>query len=150
VKRRTRLPLAVALAVVACALPVTAAHAGTERATVLDLVNEERADAGCDPVGIDARLTEAAQEHAQDQADRREMTHEGSDGSSVGDRVTRAGYRWGGVAENVAAGTTSPERVMTLWMDSAGHRANILNCDYRHMGVVRVDGWWSQVFARPR
>jgi uncharacterized protein YkwD len=155
-----RLPLAAAVTLVACALPmtlpVTAAHAAnsessaSESSAVLALVNEERDAAGCAPVTLDPRLAEAAQGHSQDQADQREMTHDGSDGSTVGERVTRAGYRWGGAAENVAAGTTSPERVMTLWMDSADHRANILNCAYLHTGVARVDGWWTQVFARPR
>lgn len=146
-----RLPLAAALVVAACTLPAATAHAGTSSASaVVTMVNEERAEAGCSAVTVDDRLTAAARDHAQDQADHKEMSHTGSDGSTPGERVTRAGYRWSEVAENVAAGTTSAERVMTIWMNSSGHRANILNCAFRHIGVGHVNGYWTQVFAAPR
>jgi uncharacterized protein YkwD len=151
-----RLPLVAALVVAACALPATAAHAATGTASdaatsaVVARVNEERAVAGCSPVTVDSRLTEAARGHAEDQAERRKMTHTGSDGSTPGERVTRAGYTWRKVAENVASGTESADRVMTMWMNSSGHRANILNCAFRHVGVAHVDGYWTQDFATPR
>jgi uncharacterized protein YkwD len=148
-----RLPIVAALVAVACTVPATAAHAATsadEIDTVVALVNQERAEAGCEPVGVDVHLTEAAQGHSQDQADMGKMTHTGSDGSRVGDRATRAGYEWSKVGENVASGTTSPERVMSLWMNSEAHRENILNCAYEDMGVARVDGYWTQDFGTPR
>lgn len=141
------------LVAVAFTLPVTAAIAGTASAdsdAVVAAVNEERESAGCSPVTVDSRLAAAAQGHSQDQADRGKMTHTGSDGSTTGERATRAGYRWSRIGENVASGTTSAERVMTMWMNSSGHRANIVNCAYRHIGVARVDGYWTQVFGRPK
>jgi uncharacterized protein YkwD len=148
-----RLPLVAALVVVACTVPATAAQAATsagEADTVVALVNQERAEAGCSPVTVDRRLATAAQEHSQDQADMGRMTHTGSDGSSVGQRVTEAGYTWRKVGENVASGTTSPERAMQLWMNSDGHRKNILNCAFKNIGVGVVDGYWTQDFATPK
>jgi uncharacterized protein YkwD len=148
-----RLPIVAALVAVACTVPATAAYAATsadEIDTVVALVNQEREEAGCDPVTVDDHLTEAAQSHSQDQADMGKMTHTGSDGSRVGDRATRAGYEWSKVGENVASGTTSPERVMSLWMNSEAHRENILNCAYEDIGVARVGGYWTQDFGTPR
>lgn len=148
-----RLPLVAALVVVACTVPATAAQAATSAGgidTVVAMVNQERENAGCDPVTVDSRLTSAARDHSQDQADMGKMTHTGSDGSTVGKRATRAGYKWSKVGENVASGTTSPERVMELWMNSEAHRDNILNCAFEDMGVGLVDGYWTQDFATPR
>jgi uncharacterized protein YkwD len=137
--------------VAACALPTAAAYAATGSGadTVVDLVNEERESAGCSPVSVDAQLAEAAHEHAQDQAETEQMSHTGSDGSTPGERATRAGYEWSSIGENVAWGTTSPERVMEMWMESPHHRENILNCDYEHIGVDEVDGYWTQDFGEP-
>jgi uncharacterized protein YkwD len=148
-----RLPLVAALVAVACTVPVTAAYAAPSAdgtGTVVSLVNQERREAGCDPVTVDSRLTSAAEKHSQDQADMGKMTHTGSDGSSVGQRVTRAGYKWSKVGENVASGTTSAERAMQLWMNSDAHRKNILNCAFENIGVGYVDGYWTQDFAAPR
>jgi uncharacterized protein YkwD len=148
-----RLPLVAALVAVACTVPASAAYAATsadETDTVVALVNQERKEAGCDPVTVDDRITDAAKDHSQDQADMGKMTHTGSDGSAVGKRVTRAGYTWSKVGENVASGTTSPERVMQLWMNSDAHRENILNCAFENIGVGRVGGYWTQDFATPR
>ena len=133
---------------------MTAAHADEPDAAgsdvVVAMVNEERDSAGCSPVTVDDRLSSAAQDHSQDQADRGVMTHTGSDGSTSGERATRAGYRWSKIAENVASGTTSAERAMDMWMESSGHRENVLNCAYRHIGVAEVGGYWTQIFGRPR
>jgi uncharacterized protein YkwD len=148
-----RLPLVAALVAVACAVPVTAAHAATSAEgadTVVAMVNQERREAGCDPVTVDGRLTTAAQKHSKDQAEMGKMTHTGSDGSTAGQRVTRAGYKWSKVGENVASGTTSPQRAMQLWMASDGHRKNILNCAFENIGVGYADGYWTQDFATPR
>merc|ERR1719476_279344 len=77
------------------------------------------------------------------------MSHTGGDGSSPGIRVTEQGYTWGTVAENVAAGQTSVPQVMTAWMNSPGHRSNILKNDIAHFGTAVVDNFWTQVFAAP-
>lgn len=103
----------------------------------------------------DARLVAAAQAHSEDQARRGEMSHVGGDGSSVGVRVDRAGYPWRSVAENVALGPSTPLEAMNAWMDSPGHRGNILSASNTQIGIgvaMGADGrlYWTQVFATPR
>jgi uncharacterized protein YkwD len=144
-----RLPLLAALVAAAFALPASPAFAA-ETDNVVAMVNAERESAGCSPVSVDDRLAAAAQDHSRYQAEIDEMTHEGADGSTSGDRATDAGYRWSSIAENIAYGTTSAERVMDMWMGSSGHRANIVNCKFGHIGVAQVDGHWTQVFGKPR
>lgn len=123
-------------------------------AEVVRLVNVERSRAGCDPLATHSRLHTAAQKHSDLQARRNTMSHQLPGEPAVGDRITAEGYRWAGVAENVAAGQTSPAMVMNSWMNSAGHRANILNCGYRHIGVgvtrsAQGTRYWTQNFASP-
>jgi len=120
---------------------------------VVDLVNQERAKAGCKAVTVDDKLTLAAQRHSQDQADHQTMTHDGSDGSDVGERLDRVGYAWRAYGENVAWNQQSPAAVMDAWMNSSGHRANILNCSFTQIGVgvARSNGpYWTQDFGTPR
>ncbi|SCL20325.1 CAP domain-containing protein [Micromonospora inyonensis] len=128
------------------------ATGGTEQAQVVALVNAERAKAGCGAVSVDAKLTTAAQRHSEDQATHQKMSHTGSDGSDVGDRLARVGYDWRGYGENVAWNQQTPAAVMAAWMNSAGHRANILNCAFTEIGVgvARSNGpYWTQVFGTP-
>jgi hypothetical protein len=101
---------------------------------MLCLVNQQRASNGLNPLGLSQQLENAAQQHSDDQARMRSMTHDGSDGSSPGDRVERAGYNWRSVAENVAYGYGDEEECMKEWMNSPGHRENILGRDYTHFG----------------
>ncbi|MFU8850308.1 CAP domain-containing protein [Micromonospora sp. SL1-18] len=120
---------------------------------VVDLVNQERAKAGCKAVTVDDKLTLAAQRHSQDQADHQTMTHDGSDGSDAGARLDRVGYAWRAYGENVAWNQQSPAAVMDAWMNSPGHRANILNCSFTEIGVgvARSNGpYWTQDFGTPR
>lgn len=78
------------------------------------------------------------------------MSHEGSDGSGLGQRVTREGYAWSAVGENVAHGHRSASHVMTDWLDSPGHCANIMHPAFTEFGAGEVNHYWTQVFARPR
>jgi len=94
---------------------------------MLCLVNQERAKHGLHALGLDSTLTRAAQQHSNDQARMHEMSHDGSDGSSPGDRCQRAGFNWNSVAENVAYGYKDETTCMKEWMQSPGHRANILS-----------------------
>ncbi|MBW4705374.1 CAP domain-containing protein [Micromonospora sp. RL09-050-HVF-A] len=126
---------------------------GSQVQQVVDLVNAERAKAGCAAVTVDAKLTLAAQQHSQDQADHKNMTHTGSDGSDAGQRLDRAGYTWRTYGENVAWNQQTPAAVMDAWMNSSGHRANILNCAFTEIGVGVADSngpYWTQDFAAPR
>ncbi|MDA2813286.1 CAP domain-containing protein [Nocardiopsis sp. RSe5-2] len=113
---------------------------------VVSLANDERADAGCGPLRIDSKLTNASQKHSKDMAERDYMSHDTPEGVGPADRAAEAGYTaWGG--ENVAAGYTSAEAVMDGWMNSEGHRKNILNCDFVAIGVGETDGYWAQNFG---
>ncbi|MFG1871844.1 CAP domain-containing protein [Micromonospora arborensis] len=120
---------------------------------VVDLVNAERAKAGCNALSINDKLMTAAQRHSQDQADHQNMSHTGSDGSDSGVRLDRVGYAWRTYGENVAWNQKTPAAVMDAWMNSSGHRANILNCAFTEIGVGIASSngpYWTQVFAAPR
>jgi uncharacterized protein YkwD len=102
-------------------------------------------------------LERAAAVHAQDMARHSHFEHEGRDGSSPADRVTRAGYRWRSVGENIASGQTTPEQAVREWLGSPMHCANLMSPQFTEMGVAyavdldSADGiYWAQVFGRPR
>jgi len=105
------------------------------RQAVLDLVNDLRVDDGLAPLVMDLRLALAAQGHSEDMTRNDFMSHTGSDGSSAGERITAAGYPWTSWSENVAAGQPTPEAVVSAWMNSPGHRANILRAASEHVGI---------------
>jgi uncharacterized protein YkwD len=142
-----------------------AATAGTpKRAAVVDqaayetevvtLTNAERTAHGCPALRVDSRLTEAARAHSADMAKTRTMSHTGSDGSNFVTREVRAGYpKRDAAAENVAYGYQTPQQVVTAWMNSTGHRRNILNCANAAIGVgvaLTSSGtpYWTQDFGR--
>lgn len=123
---------------------------GSAADQVLSLVNAERAKAGCGPLTANATLARAAQAHSDDMAARDFFDHTNPDGADPGDRVTASGYPWSTYGENIAMGQRTPEQVMEAWMNSPGHRANILNCDFKELGVGIHDGggpYWTQVFG---
>ncbi|MFG3258582.1 sigma-70 family RNA polymerase sigma factor [Streptomyces sp. NPDC048172] len=126
------------------------APAGTAE-KVTALVNAEREKKGCGPVRLNSKLNSAALKHSADMDARDFFDHNNPDGKDPGDRVTAAGYRWSTYGENIARGQQSSADVMKGWMDSPGHRENILNCDFKEMGIGRHDGaggpWWTQVFG---
>ena len=100
------------------------------------LVNQERARYGLLPVKADPSLTAAALSHSQDMAFNDLFNHTGSDGSTVVTRFVANNYlNWTAGGENIAAGFATAEAVTTAWMNSAGHRANILNANVREIGV---------------
>uniref|UniRef100_UPI000AE7F44C CAP domain-containing protein n=1 Tax=Peterkaempfera griseoplana TaxID=66896 RepID=UPI000AE7F44C len=120
------------------------------RAAVLTLVNQERAKAGCGPLVADPALAELAGDFSDDMAARGFFDHTDPDGKSPWDRATAAGIGYLG-GENIARGQQTPAEVMDAWMNSPGHRANILNCDYKKLGVGVHEGtggpWWTQDFG---
>lgn len=124
-------------------------HADVE-AAVADLVDQERADAGCGALERDSRLDAAARLHAEDMAANDYFDHTSQDGRGPTERAAEQGYE-GGVGENIAAGYPDAEAVMEGWMNSEGHRANILNCDYSVLGVGVADRdgtlYWVQNFG---
>ncbi|MGA5471161.1 sigma-70 family RNA polymerase sigma factor [Streptomyces arboris] len=123
----------------------------SESGQVLQIVNTERAKEGCGPVTSNDLLATAAQRHSADMASRDYFSHTSPDGTDPGDRITAAGYRWSTYGENIAKGQRTPADVMRSWMDSPGHRANILNCSFKEMGIGKVDSGggpvWTQKFG---
>ena len=121
---------------------------------VVERLNAVRGDHGLGPLRVDLRLVAAAGRHTTDMVTHDFMAHEGSDGSDTGDRVQDAGYDWRYFSENVAAGQMSAEWVVDSWMESPGHRANILSERASHVGVgyahrssTRYGHYWTANFG---
>ena len=120
---------------------------------VLNLVNAERAAAGQPALLWGNLAAEAAHRHSTDMRNRNYFDHVNPDGAGPDARLSAAGQAWTGVGENIARGQPTEASVMNSWMNSPGHRANILSPDFTHIGISRLDGpggpWWTQVFYRP-
>lgn len=119
---------------------------------VLRLVNVERASVGLPALQWHEPASQVAYDHDVDMDVRNFFSHINPDGQDPLDRVVEAGITgFSSVGENIARGQSSPAAVMTAWMNSTGHRANILNTGYTHLGVgvhAAGDIWWTQVFLR--
>ncbi|MFR9674567.1 CAP domain-containing protein [Streptomyces sp. TR02-1] len=122
----------------------------TAESRVLDLVNDERERAGCAPVKADGELATLAEDHSEDMAARDYFSHTTPDGRDPWDRAEQAGIDDLG-GENIAMGQQDAAAVMDSWMNSSGHRRNILNCDFTTLGVGAHFGqggpWWTQDFG---
>ncbi|MEU5951650.1 sigma-70 family RNA polymerase sigma factor [Streptomyces sp. NPDC047525] len=131
--------------------PQAPAGSSSYSAEVTRLANAERAKSGCGPLTLNSKLGNAAQGHSDDMAERDFFDHTNPDGKDPGDRVTAAGYQWSTYGENIAAGQRTPAAVMDSWMNSSGHRANILNCSFKEIGIGYRQGsggpWWTQNFG---
>ncbi|MBT2509617.1 CAP domain-containing protein [Streptomyces sp. ISL-98] len=119
-------------------------------ARVLTLVNQERSKAGCSPVRADGPLAALAEAFSEDMDARNFFDHTDPDGASPWDRAEKAGVSGLG-GENIARGQADAQSVMDAWMNSDGHRANILNCEYKTLGVgvhmASGGPWWTQDFG---
>lgn len=125
---------------------------------IVSLTNNFRQQNGLAPVTLNSRLTSAAQTHTQNMALQDFVSHTGADGSTVDKRVTATGYGWSIVAENIAAGYETAAQVVQGWIDSPGHRENLLNASVTEIGVgyyflandtgsSNYTYYWTQVFA---
>ncbi|MEU2620179.1 CAP domain-containing protein [Streptomyces sp. NPDC007157] len=150
-KKATATPTRTATkAPVKTAAPVSVSEAAAAEAEVLKLVNEERAKVGCSALSVNSSLTNLAEAFSEDMAARDFFDHTDPDGKTPWDRAAAAGIsNLGG--ENIARGQTTAQAVMDAWMNSEGHRANILNCDFKTLGVGVHFGsggpWWTQDFG---
>ena len=114
---------------------VNTSHPSLEQ-QVIDLTNVQRQQNGCAiALVFSPQLTAAAGAHSQDMALQNLFGHTGSDGSTMVSRIAAIGYGYSQLAENVAAGYATAEDVVASWMRSPRHRANILNCELRELGV---------------
>lgn len=119
---------------------------------VLNLVNEERAKYNAPPLKWDDKLAKLAENHCKDMINRNFFSHNTPDGKTPFDRMKAAGISYIAAGENIAAGQSSPQSVMESWMNSSGHRKNILNPDFEYIGIGIVRGgsygiYWAQEFA---
>jgi uncharacterized protein YkwD len=117
---------------------------------MLELTNAERVKAGVAPLKASAALMKAAQDYAQVMRDRNWFSHTGPDGSTPADRITAAGYRFSAYAENIARGQPIPAAVVAAWMESPGHRSNLLSATFMEVGMGAAGDNWVQDFGRPR
>lgn len=118
---------------------------------VLELTNSNRAANGAAPLTLNPQLTAAAQAFAEAMATQGFFDHTAPDGSTPGDRIIATGYdpyTWG---ENIAYGYKTADAVMQGWMNSSGHRANILNGSFKEIGIgYALSGstaYWVQDFG---
>lgn len=145
------------------ATPAPAPPSGGDAAfqqQILELTNAERASAGCGAVALNPTLNSVADAHSEDMAANDYFDHTGLNGSQPWDRVAAAGYDARGSGENIAKGYSSPADVVAGWMNSPGHRRNMLDCQWTELGVGYAEGssssgnirplYWTQVFATPR
>jgi len=126
---------------------------------VLRLTNEFRQANGRNPLVIDQNLDEAADLHSQSMAVDDFFSHTGEDGTEPWDRAKNAGYETGYVGENIAIGYGTPKAVVDGWINSPGHRANMLNANYNEIGIgyyylqndtgdINYNSYWTQVFGK--
>lgn len=125
---------------------------------VLELTNQFRAQNGLSALKLNSELNAAAQNHSQDMALSDYFSHTGKNGSQPWDRAKAVGYEAQAMGENIAAGYTTPETVVQGWINSPGHRANLLNASFTELGVgyyllendtgsVNYGRYWTQVFG---
>ncbi|MBD2868063.1 CAP domain-containing protein [Paenibacillus arenilitoris] len=113
---------------------------------VIDLVNQERAKAGLSALKSDSLLTKVATEKARDMDVNNYFSHTSPTYGSPFDMMRQFGVTYSYAGENIASGQRTPQEVMNAWMNSSGHRANILNGNFTKIGVGYVNGEWVQMF----
>jgi hypothetical protein len=114
---------------------------------VLELTNQERVKNGLSPLKANNELNYAADKYAQDMSEGGFFSHTGPDGSKPWDRAEAVGYEARMMGENIAAGQRTPQQVVKDWMNSPGHRQNILRPQYKELGVGFHNNYWVQNFG---
>ena len=116
--------------------------------TFANMTNTVRANAGCGELEWHAAAAAVAKAHSRDMGQRSFFSHTNPDGKSPFDRLADAGLTYRSAAENILTGERTASGALQLWMNSPGHRANLLDCSFTHHGVGRVDSHWTHVFLR--
>jgi len=130
----------------------TAIFSNYDPQRMLCAVNRVRVRHGLSPLGYDSRLEQLATDHCEVQGERARMGHDGQQGSESGDRIFSTSSEWIAAGENVAYGQDDQDSCLEQWMQSPGHRRNILSPDFTHFGSAAVLGadqlpYFSQEFA---
>ncbi len=115
---------------------------------VFELTNAERVKAGLSPFTLDTELSKVARIKSQDMKDNNYFSHTSPTYGSPFDMMKAFGISYKSAAENIAQGQKTPEEVVQAWMNSQGHRENILNANYTHIGIGHVsdNNYWTQMF----
>jgi uncharacterized protein YkwD len=113
-------------------------------------MNDHRVSLGLQPLIWDSGVAAVARAHSQDMADRHFFSHANPDGLLPWDRLRGAGISYKAAGENIIHGYTTGASVLTAWLNSAGHRANIESPTYTHHGVGKFGTYWTHVFIRKR
>lgn len=124
---------------------------------VLELTNAERAKKNLQPLKLNKQLCESAAWHAKDMSDHRYFEHTDWDGRNIGERLRAFNYDWCWAGQNIAGGYKTPEAVVEGWMNSVGHRANIIRPQFEEIGISYFESptgvyktYWVQDFGTPR
>ncbi|MEB3749814.1 CAP domain-containing protein [Geobacillus icigianus] len=138
--------------------PATAPKTGTQKTTglnayeqqVVELTNKERAKYGLPPLQVDLALSKVAREKSRDMAVNNYFSHNSPTYGSPFEMMKKFGISYTAAGENIAKGQRTPQEVVNAWMNSEGHRANILNKNFTHIGVgFEENGYiWTQQFIR--
>lgn len=133
------------------------APSSVNKTMLLQLVNDTRKK-GCNcgdtyyppvtPLSWNDNLEKAALAHSNDMYRKGYFSHTGSDGTTSGERINRAGYAWKFYGENIAHGYQTEQDVIAGWLSSPGHCKNIMHKDFTEMGIARVGNYWTQDFGR--
>ena len=117
---------------------------------VVNLVNKERAKEGLAPLTIDWELARVAKYKSQDMHDKKYFSHTSPTYGSPFDMMKKFDISYKSAGENIAQGQKSATQVMDAWMNSSGHRANIMNAQFTHIGVgyVKDGNYWTQMFIK--
>ena len=117
---------------------------------VIRLVNEIRAQNGLSPLKADWQLSRVARFKSQDMKDKKYFSHQSPTYGSPFEMIKNFGISFKAAGENIAYGYKTPQAVVNSWMNSSGHRANILNSTYNKIGVGYVESgnYWTQMFIR--
>ena len=129
-------------------IPSTDSAVQSYEQEVIRLVNEIRVQNGLKPLTYDWELGRVARYKSQDMKDNRYFSHTSPAYGSPFQMMKSFGLTYRSAGENIAMGQTTPKAVVNAWMNSSGHRANILNASYTHIGVgyVAEGNYWTQMF----
>lgn len=120
---------------------------------VFQLVNQEREKHGLKPLQLEPAVLKVADKKSQDMKEKHYFNHQSPTYGSPFEMLQQHGVDFRAAGENIAAGQKTAKQVMDGWMNSEGHRANILNPDYTHIGIGYVEGgdygtYWTQMFIK--
>jgi uncharacterized protein YkwD len=113
------------------------------------LVNAKRRSIGCQELRWDERLAAVALAHSRDMVSRNFFSHTNPDGKDPFDRLRDANLGFSAAAENIATGQATGGEVYNTWLQSQGHRRNMLDCRYTRHGIGKAGGRWTHILLKP-